>query len=1196
MTTLTWHDNQHTTIYPWDTMETILFRIGEKEKVPVSYLQIQQDLEKILEEHPWEEEDIEIYIDVRDMTKEWDQLDLVTTMKKINPEEHKLYIRYKTQKGEIDEQLWETLFRHEFQDISFDEWMQEVKQMEAQEKQKEKMARKLSKWFQELSMEEQKNLVGWKSEKHQIQYQIQDTRTLEELFADINLGNIWRLVLFHQKLFQWGEKDNWIIKMRRLKDHTLEELYNNIQGTKSSMETGLYLYHQEIETPISIQLLSSKNNQYTYNIEVETSTEFPNLIEKVQEALDISTIKKQTDIGMVGHFILPQLYIDFPIFQDMCMNDPIVSHFLYINELVKPSFDVMIGVCFHQNMKNLLQIETIKNYDFSIKNTHRQSGFQVMVSLHTPISEKNLSIFFLFIRLIMGRYIRKRDGIVKDYTELIPNFKTILEKTQKSLIKNIKSTRPEYISKYPRMFVRNLYSVICQKPLQPTLLKEDEIYDLPKDSYLLFPPQPIAEINPEYYYCPNKDYPFAGLKEIDLKGQDAFINLAPCCFNSPQDKENEKKLAKLRTKDDMEDDEKEKKMAKTNIILGKFLIKHPGQLGTIRPPSMNRFFMAYDPFADYFRIGTEQSPSSLLYCMLTRRNMMGLITPYNVIDVRRKISEDKNCVDACLQENPGLNVDQLKSDIANPMIYFDPRRFYRAVELYFGVRIILFTKTPNIMEEDAQLLFPFSMRTHYTNHSELPFTIIFEHWGGKTNILSKFKYPHCELIGFKPFTESSMRFDFNPKGIFQLFDNVVFPFDGNQAIQPFYRKECWFFRYLIGQTPDPLGKIRWLHFQYYNQTFYAEIEPPLAIQDDIPIGDLPENVPILDAQTLIRFLNKFDHWEKIHVPDPNKDIVYWSVSQKHVLWKSQEENSKLRLTFTCRLKQPQPIAIQERNETLQQYIKTTIPDVMLYKPLTFIQSVHHNERTANLLSQLCISSFSFFLKENKIKQDVFDIDILINTFFQQKIKIIPSHVYPEKITNNYHEFMTDKDQLILPSQHFWQKIIFHLRWLMFYQPQYLFDPEKTLPKRLQEIGDFVHEDPQHYYCGLDHFDNVLKYSVENLYEIVSCPIMELPDICKKKRDYVIWYDKDTSPYPHPSLIVLYPSYKMTLYAIHIWRQEHRILKTSLIIEEEPEEQPNVHDLEPTLKIWRSSSMEGTEPILFRARVGESDYLLFFPLN
>lgn len=1188
---LVWQDKS-IPLYPWDTTDLVLHRIAQKENIAVSYIRVSQDLHDLMQTINWEE-DVDIPIDVSVLSHNWDDVDMVTTMKKLetDPDMFSLFVRYKTEKDEIDEQLWDTLFRHDFQDMSFSDWQEQLKQQIKQEKENAKQAKQISKVYMDLSMAEPRQLLGWKSEQHRIQYKIEDIRSLEELFANVRLGDTWRLALLHQKHFQWGETKQWIVKMRRLKDPSLEELTLELEDNKTSMETGIYLYHQDFETPVFLQPVG--NN--LYEVELEESDQYANLIVQVQEAFQIGTIKKRTDVGMVGHFIFPQLYIDFPLFQDMCLNDPVLSHFLFINELRKATFDVVMGVSFRQSIKDVFGMETIKNYDFSIKNTHRQSGFQLFVSLQTPLSEKYLPLFFLLMCQIMGRYLQQRDKLLQEYTTFIPTFKTTLDKTQKSLIKNIKATRPEYITKYPRMFVRNLYSVICQKNLQPTLLSEDETYNVPPESFLKFPPEPIAEINPEYYYCPNKDYPFAGLKEMDLKGQDIFINLAPCCFNSPQEKENERKLAKLRTKDDMEDDETSKKASKSNIISGKFLIKHVGQLGTVRPPSMNRFFMAYDPFCDYYRIGIEQSPSSLISCLLTRRNMSSPSTTHlDVAEVRLKMSQDTDCVVACLQENPGLSVEDIRQDIANVNVYFDPRRFYRAVELYFSVRLLIFSKEQDMMVEDAQLWLPFSMRTHYTNHSDLPYTIIFEHWGGKTNILSRFKHPHCELIGFKSFTQPTMRFDFSPKGVCQLFDNVVSPFDGNRAIQPFYRKQCWFFRYIIAQSTDPLGKVRWLHFQYYNQTFYAEISPPLAVQNDVPFASLPEDIPVINAQQMLRFLSKFDHWESIDVPNIQEDVIYWSVSQDNVFWKSLEEHSKVVLTFACRLPKPQPQSITDRDDTLQKYIHVQLPTTMLYRPSTSSPSIWHDGKIANLLSQLVIHAFSVFLKENKVRSDATDVDVLLTTFSEQQIRMDPSHVYPETLkTGDYGGFMRGK-KIVLPSGRFWEKLMFHLRWLMFYHPHYLFNVEETKPKPLQTVSDFSQEDPKHYYCHLNSLQNVLKYSIENLYDLVTCPIHDLPSFCKKQ-NYVIWYDKKLSPYASPSLVMLYPSYVKTVLAIRLWRQEKRIVSASSLVEEdEVEDEQNIREFVPTLNQWQPTTTE--EEPMFRARVADDEFLLFFPIE
>lgn len=1188
---LIWQEgNKSVPVFPWDTPNLLMHRISHAQGIPTTHLRVQQNLTKILED--WEE-DLEVNINVSDISNGWDNPDMIAVIKSLDDNEdlRRLFVQYKTESGEIDEQLWDTLFRHDFQDISFDEWQEQVSRLQKEQAQLDAISTSTTKLYMELVGEERMTIAGWKSERHLIRFTVRDKRTLVELFSSTNMGDKWRLLLLYQKFFQWGEKNQWVVKTQRHKDPSLIDLFHELQNTKSTIEPGIYMHHTNLPTPVSI-VPSPTKKAGIYDVGMEVSDDFPDFVDQVWEAMGVDDIMTRTDIGMVGSFIFPKVYIDFTLFQDMCMNDPAISHFLYINELNKSSFDASLGVNLHQHIKDVLDAETPKYHDFTLRNTHRQNGFQVFVSLHTPLSSHHLQLFFLLLRQIVGRYVRLSQDLVDDYTHYIPNFKTSMEKTQNALIKNIKSNRPEYIAKYPRMFVRNLYSVICQKNLQPKLIEEDETYDLTAGSFIRFPPKPIAELNPEYYYCPNKDYPYAGLKEMDLKGKDVFINLAPCCFNSPQDKDNERKLARIRTKDDEEDEEDmSSTKIKTNIISGKFLIKHPGQLGTIRPPSMNRFFMAYDPSADYYRVGTEQSPSSLLHCMLTRRTMMNLPTPLQPNEVRIRISQDRDCINACLQENPGMTWDEIRQDIANPNVYFDPRRFYRAVELYFGVRLLVFSKGPDFAEEDASLLSPFSMRTHYTNSANSAFIIVYEHWGGKTNILSKYKHPHCELICYKIPTTPIMRLDFSSQGVENILDNSIFPFDGNYAIQPLLRKECWFFRHIIGQTTDPLGKVRWLHFQYYNQNFYAEVNPPLAIQDDIGVGDLPDTIPILPATSLLRFLNKFDHWECVNVPNPDQNIVYWRVSQDNAFWKNPEETSKIYLTFACRIRDPRPTQVLSASDG-RYIISSSIPTTTLYQPPNTLPSIRHDDKIADTLSQWCVHSFSWFLKENKVRQDATDIDTLLSSFFNEKILIDPHYPY------RGDQPPTHEKRLVLPSTRFWNKIMFHLKWLIFYHPQYVFDPEKTTPHLFQNIGDFVDADPTHYYCSLDNLYSVIQYSVEDLYEVVSCPITDLPAVCRERKDlYVAWYNKEMSPYPHPSIILLYPSIQATDAAIHIWRTQHKIMPTIISFDNHEEEEDGVYEWEPSLQTWKNpNETTTTQTPMFRARVKDDEYLLFFPIS
>lgn len=1124
--TLYWgRDDDSVPIFPWDTPQSVLWRIRQK----IPYAAVEDGLVSVLAGVPWgdADEDLTARVRVEDLAADWDSPDMITTMRGMDAPTRTIYARYKTKKGEIDETLWDTLFRHEFQDVSFDEWQDETRNATLQEEADKAAALEATRIYKEFQAEDRSDLVGWKSERHLVRHTLKDPRALSLLFSQLRLGNVWRLAVLSQTYFAWGTHRAWVAKMRRLKDPSVEGLLGQVADDLAG--TGIVMYRQGSDVPVLLRAAAGG-----YEVEIQHGNDQDGLVGEVWQALGVSGSDKEQDVGTVGSFLVPGMSVSVPIFLDMCMNDPVLEHFLRVNEAGRMPTTMTINASFQPRIRSVLGAAAQARHDVTIRTTHRQSGFQTQVILHSAIPAANLPIFFLLMRQVLGRYARRKEQVLREYERFIPTIRSTLEKTMNAMIKSIRSTRPEYIAKYPRMFVRNLYSVICQKNLQPMLIEEEDTHGLPDGSYIRFPPRPIAEIEPEYYYCPNKDYPYAGLKEMDIKGRDVFINMAPCCFNSPQEKENERKLARIRTKDDAEEEEEGGgRSSKTNVIAGKLLIKNPGQLGTVRPPDMNRLFMAYDPFANYYRVGVAQSPSSLIECLLTRRRVMGAATPDDAVEVRAQIADDPDCVVACLQENPGLSPEEIRADMKDLNLYFDPRRFYRAVELYFGVRLVVFFKERGISGEDARIIRPSSLRTHYTNHSQVPIVIVFEHWGGKTNILSRYNHPHCELIGYKPFTASSLRFDFSPKGLMELLADTVEKFDGDQHIHPFYRKECWFFRHVVGQTTDPLGKVRWLHFQYYGHSFYAEVSPPLAVQDDLGVGPLPGEMPVVAAPSLLRFLGRFDRWERIDVPDPDSNLVYWTVAQDNALWRSAEQNSTLRLTFACHLPQPRPKEIGSRGGDLLRYIRTDPPRTMFYRP-TGPPTLGHAERVASLLSQLCVAAFSYFLKGAGTGS--VSTDELLESFSRRHIVTTPDHSYPDPTIDTTFDGFTSDDKIILPSQKFWDKVAHQLRWLVYFYPQHVSDPEKTSPNILRNVGDFSSADPDHYYCALNHLGDVLRYSVEDMYESTTCALEELPAECKR-RPYVIWRANNNKK---PKLVVLYPNEEASNNAARLWQTRHTI--------------------------------------------------------
>jgi hypothetical protein len=799
------------------------------------------------------------------------------------------------------------------------------------------------------------------------------------------------------------------------------------------------------------------------------------------------------------------------------MNDPVVSTFFEINESRKTLFDTVLPVMFSPFLQSLVDCTAEKKTHMILKNIHRQTGFICTIQVVAPISKTLIPVFIRLIERCIGYIKTHYDSWIDAYTVYLPKFREQLDKDKKNMIKNVKGNRPEYLVKYPRLFIKNLYSIICQRNLQPILLTEDEIGDIPKERFIRFPQEQIEEIEPEYYYCPNDDYPFAGLKEMSTKGKNTFINLVPCCFNSPQEKENINKLKRLNVRDHTNDapsstDETRAaaapKSKKENIISGKFLIKHPGQLGTIRPPTLSRFLLALDPFQVYYRIGIEQSASSLLSCLLMRRRCLHIDDTIDIKKLRRSIADDPHCAQACVQENPGMSIDDIRKDIENPDVYFDPRRFYRAIELFFGVRLVVFTKSQKILEEDVSLQYPLSMRSHYTDSSDLPIIIIFEHWGGKINILSQITYPHCELVVYTPRDgNTGLKTDFTPSSVFDILSNSRFQYDGRAGIVPFQRQHTWFSRHIVGQFIDPIGKVRRLVFEIGNIRATASVYPPISFQNEVPLADAVHEAPV---HAILGFLARFDSWVHVSVPDPSGTLVYWTVRQDRVFGYHLDAMQPLHLTFAVRLGSVAPL--QDVGACDRVSVGRSIsPHSLLLShdpTLTSLSSYQQKERVARCLLDLSFYTFSLFLKEYSIHHGGIDPDVVLDSF-RDRVVSIDGRVRPPSDLDTIQQHLIRDGHLILPSVKFWQRVRYILKWTMLNFPSHLKKPLQPLPSLYRHVYDF--SSSHAYVFHLDAFDAIFQNAIENHYEVDTRDL----ETISTTPDWFLWYNHTQSPASSP---------------------------------------------------------------------------------
>ncbi len=106
------------------------------------------------------------------------------------------------------------------------------------------------------------------------------------------------------------------------------------------------------------------------------------------------------------------------------------------------------------------------------------------------------------------------------------------------------------------------------------------------------------------------------------------------------------------------------------------------------------------------RMGVQRSQSSFLHCVafangLDSNDSEDFRSLYNkpeaddiIIKIRQKLS---NYATACMQENPELTLQEIEQELADPTVFLDPSKHYRAVEELYGVNI--FTAVPDSNKE-----------------------------------------------------------------------------------------------------------------------------------------------------------------------------------------------------------------------------------------------------------------------------------------------------------------------------------------------------------------------------------------------------------------------------------------------------------------------------------------------------------------
>lgn len=524
-------------------------------------------------------------------------------------------------------------------------------------------------------------------------------------------------------------------------------------------------------------------------------------------------MNKERELHIQGTYYIHNTYFYREMFADAILNEPQFA-IMYIDERHK----LMVR-------KNVLRVnlQTIQTgmVKFNLSNHTPTNEDQlnlygphyVMVKVLSITNREQVPLFKSKLNQLFGVYLNVVDRTI-DYYEQYMDTSTITGQIVQSTIEPHRRRRfgartIELREMVPELFLP-MYSRKC--PKQPRIVSKEEAVRLdaialPGTKTIRFPIKGELDGQSHIYSCDrHPTHPYPGLRANNLANSDRFPFL-PCCYvNNQEDRYGSpfrhyyfnEKLAK-----DLTDHE----------IYITARILNNNSLGTL-PPDINKLFLSItnsDDTVRFYRYGTFRGPNSFIDCVLkalgdvnhsltttARNNYLSTFRPYFMND---------KYVGVCKQETYDVDPRTIKQWLGDSNLYLDPKRFFRVLEAYFNVSIILFERNvDNVMvhsTEPLELTYePVKTKNGgvltIPNHSCIgPYMrsslqrrtiFILMHMGSEVDTPS---IPHCELIiktyGTKKDVTKNIMSAFELGSaevttISDLYDKLIFNFNHRQSL------------------------------------------------------------------------------------------------------------------------------------------------------------------------------------------------------------------------------------------------------------------------------------------------------------------------------------------------------------------------------------------------------------------------------
>lgn len=414
-----------------------------------------------------------------------------------------------------------------------------------------------------------------------------------------------------------------------------------------------------------ISITEIDESHFEIEIDVPNDEQITSILDSIFQDINY-TIISSTSSKIKGTFYIKNTNFNKELFVDEIMNNDYFFN-LYINERFK------VGKNF-----NRLHI-----YMYSIKTEHvaftmGQENTDIVIKINKLMSRNYIEYFMKFFVNLFVKYKSREQLLYNIYKKFIPTISDInLQKSDNPIKSTTNITKNPLALIEPTLFVP-LYTRKCAQP--PRILDDNES---PPEGYQImsYPKYNEGGLKERKYVCDREDnYIYPGLRKNTLPNNNVFRYI-PCCYETNQILRKGSAWNAYYKGNRDKNEKYEYSLYKTARIL-------PNNNKGILPSGITKLL------GNVTRQGVFMGPNSFIDCISRIVNIDSCdinderIRQNQLKDIRSKLRYE-----VCAQEN--YDIPNYQNWFNNPNLYFEPRRFFRALEDYFNINIYFFEKSTN---------------------------------------------------------------------------------------------------------------------------------------------------------------------------------------------------------------------------------------------------------------------------------------------------------------------------------------------------------------------------------------------------------------------------------------------------------------------------------------------------------------------